>query len=38
MALTHSTVNTAEAYYVPGRGGIQQTRSFATNILRVHMD
>lgn len=36
MSLTHLTAHTAEAYYVPGRGGMQQTRSLSTNVLRAH--
>lgn len=38
MSLTHSTANTAEAYYVPGRGRTKHTWPFATNVLTVHMD
>lgn len=36
MSLTHSTANTAEAYYVPGRGRTKQTRPFATNVLSTY--
>ena len=37
MSLTHLTAHTAEAYYVPGRGGMKQAWSLSTNILRVHL-
>ena len=36
MSLSHLTAHTAEAYYVPGRGGMKQTWSLATNVLRAH--
>lgn len=36
MSLTHLTAHIAEAYYVPGRGGMKQTWSLSTNVLRAH--